>query len=85
MNLHEVDIVKKLNQFLNVLMGSFLGAFIGATIMNYREYLHMPDIYEMHPAPWYCYGTLTSFLLFVAVVVICVIIKIIIHRYDKKQ
>ena len=77
--------MKKLNQFLNVLMGSFFGVFIATTIMNYREYLQMPDIYDMRPAPWYCYGALNSFLLFVAVVVICVIIKIIIHRYDKKQ
>lgn len=45
----------------------------------------MPEIYAMRPAPWYCYGALTSFLLFVAVVVICLIIKIIIRKYDKKQ
>lgn len=77
--------MKKFNQFLNILMGSFFGGFVGTAIMNYREYLHMPDIYEIRPAPWYCYGALTSFLLFIAVVVICVIIKIIIRRYNKKQ
>lgn len=77
--------MKKFDQFLNVLMGSFFGVFIGTTIMNYREYLRMPDIYEMRPAPWYCYGALTSLLLFCAVVVICVIIKIIIRRHDKKR
>ena len=76
--------MKKFNQFLNVLMGSFFGVFIGTTIMNYREYLHMPDIYEMRPAPWYCYGALTSFLLFVVVVVICAIIKIIIRRHNEE-
>jgi len=77
--------MKKLNQFLNVLMGLFFGVFIGTTIMNYREYCHMPDIYEMRPAPWYCYGALTSFLLFIAVVVICLILKIIIRKHENKQ
>lgn len=77
--------MKKLNHFLNVLMGSFFGVFIGTTIMNYREYHHMSDIYEMRSAPWYCYGALNSFLLFVAVVVICVIIKFIIRKHGNKQ
>ena len=77
--------MKKLNQFLNVMMGSFFGVFIGTTIYNYREYLQMPDIYEMRPAPWYCYGALDSFLLFLAVVVICVIIKLIIRKRDNQR
>ena len=77
--------MKKLNQFLNVLMGSFLGVFIGSMVFNYREYLQMPEIYEMRPAPWYCYGALTSFVLFAAVAVICVIIKIVIRKRGKTQ
>lgn len=72
--------MKKFNQILNIIMGSFFGVFIGSTISNYREYMQMPDIYEMRPEPWYCYGALSSFLLFIAVVVICVIIKIIIRK-----
>ena len=77
--------MKKLNQFLNVLMGSFFGVFIGSTVFNYREYLQMPEIYEMRPEPWYCYGALTSFVLFAAVAVICVIIKIVIRKRGKTQ
>ncbi len=66
-------------------MGSFFGVFIGTTIMNYREYVNMPEIYAMRSAPWYCYGALTSFLLLVAVVAICVIIKVFIRKHDNKN
>ncbi len=76
--------MKELNNFLNVLMASFFGVFIGNTIYNYREYRNFPEIYEMRSAPWYCYGALPAFYLFIAVVVICVVIKLIIRHKMKK-
>lgn len=74
--------MKNLNHFLNIIMGSFFGVFIGSAISNYKEYRQMPEIYEMRSAPWYCYGALSSFLLFIAVVIICMIMKIIIHKHE---
>ena len=72
--------MKSFNSLLNIVMGSFFGVFISVTIMNYREYKMFPQIYEVRSAPWYCYGALTSFVIFVAVAVICIAIKLIINR-----
>ena len=76
--------MKKLNDFLNVIMGSFFGVFVGSTIANYREYRAYPEIYEASSAPWYYHGALTSFILFLAVVIICVLIKLLIRKKAKK-
>ena len=75
--------MKKLNAFLNILMGSFFGVFVGSTIANYREYRAFPEIYAARSAPWYYYGALGSLILFAAVVVICVVIKLIIRKKGK--
>ena len=76
--------MKKLNMFLNILMGSFFGVFVGRTISNYRSYQTHPGIYVGNSAPWYCFGALQSLMLFLAVVVICVIIKLIIRHKIKE-
>lgn len=78
-------VLRKIDTILNILMGLFFGVFIGNTIVNYREYRAFPEIYEMRSAPWYCYGALTSFILFMAVVVACVLIKIIIRVFVRKK
>ncbi len=76
--------MKKLNMFLNILMGSFFGVFVGRTISNYRSYQTHPETYVGNSAPWYCFGALQSLMLFLAVVVICVIIKLIIRHKIKE-
>lgn len=80
----EVKRLKKLNTFLNILMGSFFGVFVGRTISNYRWYQTHPEIYVGNSAPWYCFEALQSLMLFLAVVVICVIIKLIIRHKIKE-
>lgn len=76
--------MKKLNTFLNILMGSFFGVFVGNTISNYRYVRTHPEIYEANSAPWYCFGALQSLMLFLVVVVICVIIKLFIRHRNKE-
>lgn len=76
--------MKKLNTFLNILMGSFFGVFVGNTISNYRYFRTHPEIYQANSAPWYCFGALQSLMLFLAVVVICLIIKLLIRRRNKE-
>ena len=76
--------MKKLNTLLNILMDSFFGVFIGSTISNYREVKAHPDILVANSAPWYYFGALQSLMLFLAVVVICVIIKLLIQNKSKQ-
>lgn len=76
--------MRKFNRFLNVLIGAFFGMFVGQTFFSYREHLRVPEL-GMRSAPWYYYEPLSSFLLFLAVVVICVILKIIIRRMGKND
>lgn len=75
--------MKNLNTVLNILMGSFFGVFIGDLIGTYKSYRQFHEVYDaINSAPWY-YGALSSFLLFVAVVIVCVVIKLIIHKKMK--
>ena len=75
--------MKKLNTFLNILMGSFFGVFLGDLIANYKNYRQFHEIYDAtNSAPWY-YGSLTSLMLFIAIVVVCVVIKLIIRNKTK--
>ena len=74
--------MKKLNTFLNVLMGSFFGVFVGDLMANYKNYLRFREIYDAaNSAPWY-YGAGSSLILFLAVVLVCVVIKLILHKRD---
>lgn len=71
--------LKKINNFINILMGSFIGVFIGGSVYKYFDYKNHPDLYAMQSAPWYTSIQITGIALIV-VLVICVIIKIIIRR-----
>ena len=76
--------MKKLNTFLNILMGSFFGVFVGDLIANYRNYQQFHEIYDTaNSAPWY-YGAISSLILFIVVVIVCVIIKLIIRNKAKQ-
>lgn len=71
--------LKKVNQILNIIIGSFIGVFIGHGIYKYWDFKSRPDLYAMQSAPWY-----TSILLWGAVtfviVMVAVILKLIIRK-----
>lgn len=71
--------LKKINSFINILMGCFIGAFIGGTIFKYIDYKNHPELFAMQSAPWYIGIRITGIALIV-VLIICVIIKIIIRK-----
>ncbi len=75
--------MKKLNQFLNILIGAFIGVFIGRGIYVYWDIKTHPDLYAAWSAPWYTY-ILVSGAVTLAVVVVAVIAKIIIKKYMRK-
>ena len=65
------------------MMGSFFGVFIGDFVANYKNYLQFHEIYDAtNSAPWY-YRSIPSLILFITVVVICLVIKLIIHKKAK--
>lgn len=71
--------LKKINSFINILMGSFTGAFIGGAIWKYFNYKNYPELYAMQSAPWYIGIQITGIALIV-VLIICVTIKIMIRK-----
>lgn len=58
---------KKLNDMLNIVIGSCVGVFVGHLIYLYLDYKKRPGLYEMQSAPWYTsvivYGLCTFTLL----------------------
>lgn len=84
--LYELEVViimsKKLNNFLNCVIGSFTGVFIGHSIYKYFHYKNNPGLYEIQSVPWYTsikvYGLGTAVVIFIAI-----IIKFLIKNKEK--
>ena len=68
--------LRKLNCFLNIVIGSFIGTFIGAGIYKFWHFKTYPNLYAMQSAPWYTalqlYGAMVAF-----VVVVCIILTLV--------
>lgn len=64
--------LKKLDQILNIIIGSSLGVFIGHGIYVFWDYKTHPGLYAMQSAPWYTgivvYGIATLVVLAAAVI-----------------
>ena len=71
--------LRKLNCFLNIVIGSFIGVFIGFGIYKSWHFKTYPNLYAMQSAPWYTELLLDGALVAVLVVV-CIILKLIIWR-----
>ena len=68
--------MKRLDRFLNAAMGIILGVLIGTTISQYMRFRRYPQLYAARSGPWYLYdGVIPNFGLFVAVTVVCLLIK----------
>jgi len=71
--------LKKLNYFLNILMGSCFGVFLGHSAYVCWDYKTHPGLYAMWSAPWYTgikvYGAVTA-----VVLLICIVAKVLIRK-----
>lgn len=67
---------KKINQILNVIMGSLIGMFIGSGLYKYWHFRKYPYLYVMQSAPWYT-GILINGLLTFVLLAVCMIVKVI--------
>lgn len=77
MNKH--GLYKRINTFLNCVIGAFVGVFIAESIFTYWDFKTHPKIYEVTSAPWY-----TSIILFgiitLAIILVALIVKFIITK-----
>lgn len=71
--------LKKLNTFLNILMGSFVGVWCGSSLYKLWDYKSRPELYAVQSAPWYLgiqlFGGLVLILLG-----LCLLGKLLIRR-----
>ena len=67
---------KKVDQILNIIMGSFTGVFIGSGLYKYWHFRKYPDLYAMQSAPWYT-SILTNGLFTLVLLAICMVVKAI--------
>lgn len=74
--------MKKVNQILNVIIGSFIGVFIGHSLCVIWSYNTNPEMYTFQSAPWYTsiqvYGIFT-----IVILAICLLIKLVLNRSNK--
>ena len=66
---------KKVNQILNIIMGSFIGIFIGSGLYKYWHFRKYPGLYAMQSAPWYTSIFING--LFTLLLTVCMIVKVI--------
>lgn len=76
------NMFKRLNNALNIVIGSFAGVFIGHSVYKYYDYMKHPDLYMIQSAPWYTsikiYGLGTA-----AILSTSIILKLLIKRKQK--
>lgn len=73
---------KKLNNLLNIIIGSFLGVFVGYSVYEFWHYKTHPDIYAMTSFPWYS-GIQLLGMVAAAVVIAAILLKLIIRNKIK--
>lgn len=76
--------LKRVNEILNLLMGSISGVFIGHGIYVYWDYKTNPGLYAMGSAPWYA-GILLYGIFTVAVLAAAIAVKAIIRKKMKQR
>lgn len=74
---------KKINNFLNCLIGSFIGVFIAHSIYTYFDFRNNPGLYEIQSTPRQMriqvYGWGTAVIIFIAI-----ILKLLIKKKMKE-
>lgn len=71
--------LRKINNALNIVIGSFTGVFVGHGIYVLWDYKTHPDLYAMQSAPWYT-GILVHGAVTVVILAMAIIVKLIIRR-----
>ena len=72
--------LKKVNNFLNIIIGAFIGVFIGHGVYVFWDYKTHPEIDASYSAPWY-----TSILVYGIFTVVVVLIAFVIKWFIRKR
>ena len=76
--------MKKVLNLVNGIMGAFIGAFVGRVCFVVWDYKTDPGFYGMQSAPWYT-TLLVEGAITLAILLVCVVIKVIIKQYMSKK
>ncbi len=71
---------KRVNNWLNIIMGAVFGVFLGYGIFAYWDYSCHPEQYAFYSAPWY-----TGILLYGAIAAGILLILAVIKWFLKKR
>ena len=65
--------LKRINNILNIVIGTFVGIFIGNAVYVFWDFNTRPGLYAMQSAPWYTsillYGIFTAVVLIVSIII----------------
>lgn len=70
----------RLNQILNIIIGSVVGVFIGHGLYTVWDYKTHPGLYAMQSAPWY-----TSILVYGIVAAVVVLLSFVLKFLIRKS
>lgn len=76
--------MKKFIHILNIIMGSVVGLFIGYSVFILWNHKTNPELYTFYSAPWYT-GILVYGAYALAVLMVCIVIKLMLKHYIKKS
>lgn len=71
--------LRRINQLLNIVIGSSVGVFIGRGIYEYCYFKKHPDLYAMQAIPWY-FGVLIYGVIALITVVVCFVLKVVVQK-----
>lgn len=74
---------KRLNKIINIIMALVFAAYVVYGLCSALWYKTHPEIYAMQSAPWYT-GILIWAVICSAVLLICLIVKLILRLNKKK-
>ena len=72
--------MKKFTTLINLIMVFGAGVFVESLFAAYRDFINHPEVYEINSAPWYYYSAVPNAVAFVAFIILCLLIKLAIHK-----
>ena len=73
-------VMKKFNMLINLIIVFGAGVFVESLFAAYRDFINHPEVYEINSAPWYYYSAVPNAVAFVAFIILCLLIKLAIHK-----